>query len=527
MNLSKNAIILAAGRSKRLAPFTYEKPKGLFKVKNQVLIDRQIEQLKEAGIENIYVVVGFMKEKFFYLEEKYGVKLLVNNTFESKGNLYSLYVARQYLCNTYICCADQYFVENPFLQDDSEMAYRACTYHSGKFREFAVSISDSDVITDFSVGGKNSYCMVGHAYFTQKFSEKFVSLLEEEIDDFGISSMFWEEFYGRHQKQLTLYAKYYNQNDIWEFDSIAELCRFDQDFLRNVDSAIVHNICSVLKCIPTDIVNINIIQKGLTNVSFSFEVGGTAYIYRHPGGTAGNLVNRDAELYAQYKVKELGLDKSLIYMDSSGWKISYYIQDLVECDFTHNEKQLNKAMEYLRILHQSEFEVVKNFDTLEEALKLMEIASATKGNLKEEFSALVEKAQMLDKYLKEDGFPRVLCHNDVYEPNYLLTDSDEMYLIDWEYTGVNDPANDIACILCREYFTDEEIEYYLRSYFNRELTEKEHRHYIAYIALCGFYWFCWGLYKGSVNDDDGFFMLPAYRSCIRFMDHALKDYGGK
>lgn len=71
----KNAIILAAGKSDRFAPFTYEKPKDLFRVKGEILIERQIEQLKESGIEDIYIVIGYMKEKFFYLEQKYGVHL--------------------------------------------------------------------------------------------------------------------------------------------------------------------------------------------------------------------------------------------------------------------------------------------------------------------------------------------------------------------------------------------------------------------------------------------------------------------
>ena len=62
MKRDVTAVILAAGKSNRFAPFTYEKPKGLFRVRGEILIERQIEQLQEAGIDKIYVVVGFMKE---------------------------------------------------------------------------------------------------------------------------------------------------------------------------------------------------------------------------------------------------------------------------------------------------------------------------------------------------------------------------------------------------------------------------------------------------------------------------------
>ena len=135
--MNKNAIILAAGKSSRFAPFTYEKPKGLFRVKGEILVERQIEQLLQAGISDIYVVVGYMKEKFFYLEQKYGVKLIVNNKFGNKGNLYSLYTAKEHLGNTYICCADHYFINNPFIENNIDnVSYRECTYYSGKFSEF-------------------------------------------------------------------------------------------------------------------------------------------------------------------------------------------------------------------------------------------------------------------------------------------------------------------------------------------------------------------------------------------------------
>lgn len=528
--MKKNAIILAAGKSSRFAPFTYEKPKGLFCVKGEILIERQIEQLQAAGVEEIYVVVGYMKEKFFYLEQKYGVKLLVNNAFASKGNLNSLYVAGEYLGNTYICCADHYFLDNPFvIANEVNQSYRACAYLEGKFCEFAIDYSDADVITGFQVGGTDKYAMIGHAYFNEKFSSTFRDYLNREIRDFGVANMFWEEFYARHQKELTLYKREFLPNEILEFDSIEDLRQFDSEFLVNVDSEIIGNICSVLHCHPNDIVDIEVIQAGLTNVSFSFVVKSQKYVYRHPGGTADHLINRRAELFAQKSARETQVDKSVIYMDESGWKVSYYVLEIVPCDFEGNPRQLSKAMEYLHRIHRVEItEDIKYFDDVEEGKKLMKIASATKGNLFSEFSDLIQKIELLNEKVEEDakrlGIEKVLCHNDTYEPNYLATESGDLYLIDWEYAGINNPANDIACILCRSDYTDEQIERYLKAYVGRELTKDEHRHYIAYIAICGFYWFCWGLYKGSVGDDDGFFFLPAYRNCVRFVDVALDSY---
>lgn len=97
-----NAIILAAGLSSRFAPISYEKPKGLLRVRGEVLIERQIEQLHEAGIQDITVVVGYKKAYFFYLESKYGVSIVVNNEYASKNNHSSLYCVRNRLANTYI-----------------------------------------------------------------------------------------------------------------------------------------------------------------------------------------------------------------------------------------------------------------------------------------------------------------------------------------------------------------------------------------------------------------------------------------
>lgn len=530
----RNAIILAAGKSSRFAPFTYEKPKGLFRVKGEILIERQINQLREAGIEEIYVVVGYMKEKFFYLEQKFpGLSLIVNNEFGKKGNLYTVYIARQYLADTFICCADHYFTTNPFLFPNTEnKSWRACTYETGKFREFAVTVSDAGVITETSIGGTDSLAQVGCAYMNSNFSKKFREYMEAEINDFGVASMFWEEFYGKHINQLTFYCREFPVGSIIEFDNIDDLRSFDSEFLLNVDSEIIENIIRTLQCIPNDISNIAVINAGLTNVSFAFDVAGTRYVYRHPGGTAGNLINRQAEYFAQFIARDIGIDKSVIDMSLKGWKISYFVKNARNCDFEANEAQLIRGMEMLHQLHAvdvPEGAGVKIFDDVAEAKKLIEIASATKGHLTREFASIIKKIDLLYPAIKADaermGYGLVLCHNDTYEPNYLYDDHGEMYLIDWEYAGLNYAANDIGCILCRYDWTEDQIVRYLRFYVGHELTDDEKRFYYGFIPISAFYWFGWGLYKGSVGDDDSFFFLPAYRNLIRYIDQALLSYG--
>lgn len=105
---------MAAGLSQRFAPLSYERPKGLLKVRGEILIERQIRQLLDIGISDITVVVGYKKEHFFYLESEFGVRIVANPEYATRNNNSSLWVVREHLANTYICCADNYFLDNPF-----------------------------------------------------------------------------------------------------------------------------------------------------------------------------------------------------------------------------------------------------------------------------------------------------------------------------------------------------------------------------------------------------------------------------
>ena len=218
-----NAVVLAAGMSTRFAPFSYEKPKGLTIVKGEVLIERQIRQLKEAGVGEIVVVLGHMMEKFLYLQEKYGVKIVVNNEYKYKNTHSSIYFARDYLKNTYVCCADNYFPKSVFHTYEYHSLY-SVLYMEGVWRgERGVFTDDSGLIIETQRPAVDQWVMNGFAYYNNEFSSKFKLILEEMWDKPGSETLYWEQVYAQHVKELPLYAVKYTDKEVMEFDSVSEL----------------------------------------------------------------------------------------------------------------------------------------------------------------------------------------------------------------------------------------------------------------------------------------------------------------
>lgn len=230
----KNAIIMAAGMGSRLAPLSYEKPKSLLIVKGEVLIERQIRQLQEAGITDITVVVGYMKEKMYYLAEKMGVNIVVNEDYYRYNNTYSLIRVADKLRNTYICSSDNYFSENVFTPYVYQ-SYYAAVFEPGETDEYCLTYDSKGRITQVNIGGDASWYMFGHVYFSREFSRKFVDILKMEYKSPITRAHLWEDMYIRHINELDLYVKTYDRDKIHEFDSLEDLRQFDSTY-KNVNA---------------------------------------------------------------------------------------------------------------------------------------------------------------------------------------------------------------------------------------------------------------------------------------------------
>lgn len=519
----ENAIIMAAGLSSRFAPISYEKPKGVLRVRGEVLVERQIEQLRAAGIEDITVVVGYKKEYFFYLASKYGVRIVVNPEYGRRNNNSSLMAVREMLGNTYVCSSDDYFTENPF-EPYVYQAYYAGQYQEGATKEWCMRLGSKDRIDAVTIGGSDAWYMMGHVYFDRAFSKRFVEILEREYDLPQTADKLWEQIYIEHIDELDMVCRKYDSGIIHEFDSLDELREFDPFFLENVDSEVFDNIVSVLGCEKSDVHDVYPLKQGITNLSCHFAVGGEEYVYRYPGVGTEQMIDRSAEMTAQRAARDMGIDATFVYGDPDrGWKISHFIPECTTLD-PHDAEQGARAMHIARSLHESGVEVERRFDFFEEG-KRYEAMLREQGRIEiPGYDELASKAAQLKRCVEGDNAPVCLTHNDFFDLNFLVDRDGDFSLIDWEYAGMSDYASDFGTyVVCCKLSEDEAV-CALESYFGREPSYAELRHNFAYVGLAGWCWYVWSLAKEAQGDFVGEWLYVYYDYAVRFIEKALAMY---
>ena len=514
---------MAAGLSKRFAPISYERPKGTLRVRGEVLIERQIRQLHEAGITDITVVVGYKKEYFFYLAEQFGVTIVVNDAYLTRNNNSSLWRVRKRLGNTYICSSDDYFTSNPF-EPYVYKAYYSAQYVEGPTQEWCISTGPGDRITGATVGGRDAWTMLGHAYFDRAFSATFTRILEEVYDLPRTAPLLWESIYLDHVKELDMVIRRYPAGMINEFDSVDEIRSFDPMFMENVDSKVFDTISSALGCAKSQIRDFYPLKQGITNLSCHFAVDDREYVYRHPGIGTDKIVDRRAETAALELAGRLGLDRTFLTSDpAEGWKISRFIPRARNLDVTSNA-ELARAMRMDRALHDSGEHLDRVFDFVTEGLRYESILSRSGPIDVPGYAELRDKVMRLKECADADGFPRVPSHNDFFHLNFLVGEDGGLDLVGWEYAGMSDVAADFGTMVVCGELSAGRADSALRAYFGRTPTEREHRHFWSYVVFAGWCWYVWALLKESEGDDVGEWLFIYYRHAADHVDRLLAEY---
>ena len=513
------AIILAAGIGMRMVPINMEIPKALLEVNGERIIERQINQLHEVGITEIYVLVGFMKERFEYLIDKYGVKLIVNSEYAVKNNIHTLKLAARYISNAYIVPCDVWCVKNPFRRNELYSWYMVGDTVD---EESDVRVNRKAELVKVKSGGN---AMIGISYILDEDAAVIKEQIAKLCADANYDDAFWEEAL-YHKDRMTVVARVVNSADFIEINTYEQLRELDSGS-RHLETDAISAITEVFNVSRDEISDITVLKKGMTNRSFMFSHKGARYIMRIPGEGTDRLISRENEACVYRAIAGKGLcDEPLYINPSNGYKITKFLEGVRVCD-SENEDDLRKCMAKLRAFHEMKLKVEHEFDIFGQ-IKFYESLRNGAPSVYEDYAETVKNVFSLRPYIEAHAEEKCLVHIDAVPDNFLFYDSgngEELQLTDWEYAGMQDPHVDIAMFCIYSLYDREQIDRLISIYFDGKCDEATRTKIYCYISACGLLWSNWCEYKHQLGVEFGEYGLKQYRYAKEYYRTAAERIG--
>lgn len=231
MNQAKRAIIMAAGNGSRMKPVTDEVPKPLVKVNGVRMIDTIIDGLHNNGIYEIYIIVGYLKEQFTLLTEKYnGITLIENPYYDTCNNISSLYVARNYITNSIILDGDQIIYNDKILNPEFEKS-GYCASWTKVTKEWLLTVDKGRITSCSRSGGKNGYQLYSVSFWSKEDGESLKRDLEYEFMNNKNVDIYWDDIaMFCYPEKYQLKIREVNKDDLIEIDSLDELISIDDSY---------------------------------------------------------------------------------------------------------------------------------------------------------------------------------------------------------------------------------------------------------------------------------------------------------
>lgn len=244
---------------------------------------------------------------------------------------------------------------------------------------------------------------------------------------------------------------------------------------------------------------------GMTNHSYKITRNdGEEYLVRIPGDGTEEMINRSDERKSTELGCKLGIDSELLYFGDDGRKVMRFIpnpQPMSE-EVMRRKENLCQAAAIFRKLHTCGVDTGVRFEVFEMAELYERIIREGGVAFYDDYEAVKQTVMDIKAAVDQDGeAPRVPCHNDSLVGNWVLDGGGKLYLIDWEYSGMNEAMWDLSCLSIEADYTPENDDQLLNAYYGREATVDEKKKFIAAKLYVDYLWTLWGLTRVPFDGD--------------------------
>lgn len=259
---------------------------------------------------------------------------------------------------------------------------------------------------------------------------------------------------------------------------------------------------------------------GMTNQNYLAKTTNKQYIVKFFGKGTEKLINRQDEKYNLELLKDLDLDvKNYLFDIEAGIKVNEYIESAITLDSTSIKTKFDKIAPILQTIHASGKELRGEFAPFQEIKKYESLIDEKIPYAS--YEAVREEVFSLEKRLAALGVDRKSCHIDLVPENFIESPKGRLYLIDWEYSSMNDPMWDLAALFLESEFTRQEEEAFL-SHYESEQTPVSREKIAIYKILQDAIWSLWTVYKEEQGADFGDYGVSRYQRAVK----GLANYGG-
>lgn len=527
------AVILAARREPQgRAPYALAELKP-----GQTLLDRTLSLLEQLGYERILLVVGYQAALFGpYATRDPRVELITNPDYAFTASMGSLACLEGKVSEDFLLIEGDTFYEAKVLEALTETSYADCL-----------------CLTEESGSGDEAFVELQHGFVTKvsKDSHQMTSIAGELLGILRLS-------YATFLRMLELWKKSTNPLLNYEYALLdvtqplerpalffSELIWGDVDSPEDLHQLINYTYPKLLrKENPLDRANLSEVLSqifgvdvspeevqiapigGMSNKNFKVTYHGKDYVLRLPGAGSEAMVDRAHEQINSLLASDLGINPPIRYFDpATGVKLADFIpgaQPLGKATIQRH-RRLGQVAEILRRLHQSSVRLSNDFNVFTEMRKYQTVLSAgdiSMGGGKKSLNDI----PLLQARLNLLGVSLAPCHNDLVPENFITATDDSLYLIDWEYSGMNDPHWDLAALFLESQFSAEAQAYFLSVYYPEGVPASTPEKILVYQILMDLLWSLWTDIKEAEGEDFGSYGQDRYARGLANLRRWKEEY---